>query len=190
MELRIDSPSTGAELAERDSLLGGEVDDDESIDTGILAVIEETGFSVSTEGVVVAHQENGSFQAAPAGVTDHLEGRLHGDAILEGNLTIVSGNRDHGLEHMYPYRVGGLDSWSIRNWVSERHAELDDVCEGLSVAVGISSVVRGNWLTSTTLLHGKENVGGSLRLGKAGGDICDESGLAMGGRVVSRERRW
>lgn len=78
--------TAAAELAERDGLLRGQVDNDETVDAGLLAVGEETLLAVAEKRVVVAHEKDGSLEATLASVADHLQGRVDGDAMPESDL--------------------------------------------------------------------------------------------------------
>lgn len=78
--------AAAAELAEGDGLLRRQVNNDEAIDTGLLAVVEEALLAVAEQRVVVAHEKDGSLEAALTGVAHHLQGRVDGDAMLESNL--------------------------------------------------------------------------------------------------------
>jgi hypothetical protein len=78
-------PSTRAQAAERNGLLGRQVDDNEAINSSLLAVLEEALLAVAEKRVVVSHEQNGRLEAARAGLADHLQRRLDGDAILQGD---------------------------------------------------------------------------------------------------------
>ena len=86
--LVVNIPAVGAPLAERDGLLGGQVNDDEPINASLVAVLHKALLSVAEQGVVVAHEQDGGAHAELAGIADHLQGRLDRDAILEGNLCL------------------------------------------------------------------------------------------------------
>lgn len=78
--------TAAAELAERDGLLRGQVNNDEAVDASLLAVCKETLLAVAEKRVVVAHEKDRRLEAAQASVADHLQGRVDGDAMLESNL--------------------------------------------------------------------------------------------------------
>lgn len=80
------SPSLCAKLAERNSLLWGQVNNDEAIDACSMAVLKQTVLSVAQEWVVVTHKQDWGLEATTPGSLDHLQGRLDGDAIAQSNL--------------------------------------------------------------------------------------------------------
>ena len=79
-------PALAAELAEGNGFLRGQVNKNEAIDARGLAVGQEALFAIAEEGVVVAHDEDGGFEASVAGGLDHGEGGGDGYAIVEGDL--------------------------------------------------------------------------------------------------------
>ena len=100
------------------ALLGGEIDDDESIGAVLLGLRAEIFQSVLEEGVVVAHEDDGDGQAHIAGLLHHGEaGGNLGRSPLDGNL------------------VGVLDGGSVGLRVGVRDAQLDD---------GRSSLLQGH----------------------------------------------
>lgn len=105
----VSSPCTGGKLPERDSLLRGQIDQNETIDTGLSAVRQQLLLSVCPHGVVVAHQQDWGLEALFPGVADHLQSRSEGDTIFEGDS------------------IGSLDCGSVCYGVCEGHSELDDV---------------------------------------------------------------
>lgn len=133
----MNSPSLGAQLPERDGLLGRQVNDDEAVDTALLAVLDKAVLAVPQERVVVAHEHDGGLEAPVARIADHLEGRLEGDAILEGDLravvlaAVVFGDEARGKGWIggegAAYSVGGLDGRAIGDGVGEGSADLDHI---------------------------------------------------------------
>lgn len=103
---------SGTQVTETDGLLWGQVDHNETIDTDLLAVLEQTLVAVLHDWVIVAHEHDGALQATATGDTDEIENLSNGDTILKG------------------LGVGLLDSRAIGNGVSERNAEFDDVYVG------------------------------------------------------------
>lgn len=100
-----DLPSLRAELPERNSLLWRQVNDDEAIDTGLLAVSKETLLAVCAQRVVVSHQHHWGPEPLFPCIADHLEGRGEGDSILEGNLGFVSGCLGTGWARLTVFAV-------------------------------------------------------------------------------------
>lgn len=99
----------GAEVAESNSLFWWEINDDETVDTGLLAVGEQTLLAVLKNWVVVSHEEDWDGQALLAGIADVLQEVADVNAVLESD------------------GVGLLDGWAIGNWVGEWNTELNDV---------------------------------------------------------------
>lgn len=104
-----DSPSTGTEITEANSLLGGQVDHDETIHSGGLAVLEHALFAIAQDGVIVTHQHDGGLQAAASGGADKLQDGGDGDTVLES------------------LGVGCLNSRSIGDRVGEGDSKLNDI---------------------------------------------------------------
>lgn len=100
-----DSPALGTQLAEGDGLLGWQIANDEAIDAGVLAVVQQGLLAVCAQRVVVAHEQNRRLQPSLAGIANHLEGAREGDAILKCDLVTVSeGQAEDG---------GGVDSLTV-----------------------------------------------------------------------------
>lgn len=105
----VSSPCAGSKLPERNSLLRGQIDEDEAVDTGLSAVRQQLLLTICPHWVVVTHQQDGGLEALFPGVADHLQSRSEGNTIFEGNS------------------VGSLDRGSVCYGVCEGHSELDDV---------------------------------------------------------------
>lgn len=105
----MDLPSAGTEVTEANSLLWGQINHDEAVDTGLLAVLEQTLLAVAQHRVVVAHQHKRSLQAPASGGAYKLKDCGDSDAVLEG------------------LGVGLLDSRTISNGVCERDTEFNDI---------------------------------------------------------------
>ena len=81
--------SLRTQLAEGDGLLRGKVTDNEAIDAGFLAVVQQGLLSVGAQGVVVAHQQDRSPQPPFPSIANNLEGALEGDAVVQGDLVVL-----------------------------------------------------------------------------------------------------
>ena len=99
----------GAEVAESNSLFWWEIDDNETVDTGLFAVGEETLLAVLKDWVVVSHEEDWDGKTLLAGIADVLQEVADVDAVLESD------------------GVGLLNGWAVGDWVGEWNTELNDV---------------------------------------------------------------
>lgn len=80
------SPIAATKVPETQSLLWRKVDDDESIGTCLLCVLQHTLLAVTQQWIVVSHKHDGCFQTALTRIADHLQHIDRVDAILEGLL--------------------------------------------------------------------------------------------------------
>jgi hypothetical protein len=105
----IDLPSASAEVTEANGLLWGQIDHNEAIDTGLLAVLEQTLLAIAQHRVVVTHQHEGSLQAPASGGAYKLKDCGDSNTVLEG------------------LGVGLLNSRTISNGVRERDTEFNNI---------------------------------------------------------------
>lgn len=103
------SPSARAKVTETDSLLGGQVNHDETIDTSLLAVTEHTLLTILEDRVEVTHEHQRGLETPAAGSADKLKDGSKGDTILKGLC------------------ISSLNGWAISDGVCERNAKLDNI---------------------------------------------------------------
>lgn len=76
-------PALGTKVAESDGLFWWQIDDNKTIDTGILGIFQQLLLAVAQHRVVVAHEQHRRLQALSPRTSDHFQGRSDGDAILQ-----------------------------------------------------------------------------------------------------------
>ena len=150
--------------SEADGLLRRQVDHDEAVDAGGLAVLEHLLLAVCQERVVVAHQHDGSLEALCSCVPDHLQADLCGGAILEGD------------------GVCCLDGRAVRNGVCEGDSELDHVgAASLEAQEDVDTLSNGRVTGRDVADEGRAVL--ALRPGKGRLDAVD---TAHSGRLCCR----
>jgi hypothetical protein len=78
-----DQPIAAAEVPEAQSLLGRQVDHDETIGTCFLCVLEHALLAVAQERVVISHEQNRGLEATLPCVADHLQHIFGIDSVLK-----------------------------------------------------------------------------------------------------------
>lgn len=75
-----------AESTELGTLLWGELDNDESIDASLFAVLDNALLSIATDRVEVSHEDNRGFETLGSCFSDHV--KAHGDinVVAESDL--------------------------------------------------------------------------------------------------------
>jgi hypothetical protein len=124
-------PVAAAEVPEAESLLGWQINHNETIGACLLCVLEHALLAVAQEGVVIAHEHDRRLEAALPCVTDHLQYILDVDAVLESLLDrdiVRNCSANVHVANDSTYSVRSLDRGTVGNGVGEGHAKLDDVC--------------------------------------------------------------
>jgi hypothetical protein len=109
VKIETNSPSAWAKVAETDSLLGGQVNHDETIDTSLLAVTKHTLLTILEDRVEVTHEHQRGLETPAAGSADELKDGSKGDTILKGLC------------------ISSLNGWAISDGVCERNSKLDNI---------------------------------------------------------------
>lgn len=111
-----DLPSLIAKAPESHRLLGRQVDDDESIGPGLFSVIEHPFLAILKHWIVVSHKQHRSLETSPSGLAKQVQNCSNIDTIGKG------------------LRVGSLNCRSIRNWISKRQSEFNNIYRIVTIA--------------------------------------------------------
>lgn len=99
-----------ADVSEFESLLWWEIDHDIAVGARSPGVNDRLLLAIRNEGVVVAHKDDGCFQALCTRLSNVFETVLIVDVVLDGD------------------GVGPLNYGSVGDGIGEGHTELDDIC--------------------------------------------------------------
>ena len=102
-------PALGTEVTESDGLFWWQIDDNKTIDTGLLGIFQQLLLAVAQHRIVVAHEQHRRLQALSPCISDHLQGRCDGDAILQ-RLCVC-------------FLYGG----AICDWIGEGKTKFDEI---------------------------------------------------------------
>lgn len=79
-------PLLVARLTELDGLLRRQIGDDETVDTGGLAVLNELLLPIHEHRVVVAHEQDRDLESLVARLANDIESSRDGNTVAERNL--------------------------------------------------------------------------------------------------------
>jgi hypothetical protein len=132
-----------AVAAELSTLLGRELDNNESVDTSLLAVLNNALFAVAANRVEVSHEDDGSLETLGSGFPDHVQAHRNINIVGDGNL------------------AGLLNGGAVSQGISEWNSELDNVGASLLqgeqdidgiLGLGVTGSDKGNKGSALLLL--------------------------------------